>query len=339
MSLMINAVEQGFVPEPVVRLGIRNLIGKRLKEISSDPEFHRNRILDKLNETPIAIETQAANKQHYELPADFFFLALGENLKYSCAYYEQDEYTLEQAEVRMLELYCERAQLEDGMDILELGCGWGSMTLFLAKKYPNSTITAISNSNGQREYIESVLLSRGIDNVKIITTDINEFSIDKKFDRIMSIEMFEHVRNYKSLFARVSSWLKDEGKVFIHIFCHREATYFFETEGEDNWMGRYFFTGGVMPGFDLFERVQDSLKLDQKWKVNGKHYQKTSEDWFSNMDARKQSIMEVMSRTYGEKDAHLWFNRWKIFFGSCAELFGYNDGEEWFVGHYLFSKK
>jgi cyclopropane-fatty-acyl-phospholipid synthase len=151
--------------------------------------------------------------------------------------------------------------------------------------------------------------------------------------------MFEHVRNYKSLFARVSSWLKDEGKVFIHIFCHREATYFFETEGEDNWMGRYFFTGGVMPGFDLFERVQDSLKLDQKWKVNGKHYQKTSEDWFSNMDARKQSIMEVMRRTYGENDAHLWFNRWKIFFASCAELFGYNDGEEWFVGHYLFSKK
>lgn len=339
MSILIDVVERGYVPDFAIRFGIRGLLKKRLQEIKENQTFHRNVILEELKEAPIAIETDAANAQHYELPSDFFYLALGKHLKYSSAFFDNEKTTLDAAEEKMLNLYCERAQLRDGLDILELGCGWGSLTLFLARKYPNSKITAISNSHGQRKHIEAVVESEGLKNVKIITTDINNFAINQKFDRIMSIEMFEHLRNYKEIFSKVASWLKDDGKVFIHIFCHSDATYYFETEGDDNWMGKYFFTGGIMPSFDLFERVQDSLSLIEKWNVNGKHYQKTSEEWFLNMERNKDSIMKIMAKTYGEKDAKRWFNRWKIFFASCAELFGHNDGQEWFVGHYLFEIK
>lgn len=338
MSVLINAVENGFIPNFALRMGIRGLLRRRLSEIESNYSFHREKILDKLGETPIAIETQAANEQHYELPASFFTYALGKNLKYSCSLYEDGANTLDAAEDAMLELYCERAQLTDEMHILELGCGWGSLTLYMARKYPNANITAISNSHGQRKFIEQKMQKEDITNVKIITTDINEFQIEQKFDRVVSIEMFEHVRNYKPLFANIKSWLKDDGKLFIHIFCHKDATYFFETEGDDNWMGKYFFTGGIMPSFDLFERVQDSMHLAQKWKVNGINYQKTSEDWFNKMDENRPQIMQLMKETYGESEANRWFNRWKMFFASCAELFGYDHDNEWFVGHYLFEK-
>ncbi|ATH07112.1 SAM-dependent methyltransferase [Halobacteriovorax marinus] len=338
MSVLINAVENGFIPNFALRIGIRNLLKKRLSEIEQNYSFHREVILNKLGETPMAIETQAANEQHYELPATFFTYALGRNLKYSCSLYERGAQTLDQAEDAMLELYCDRAQFSDGMKILELGCGWGSLTLHMARKYPQSEIIAISNSHGQREFIENKMQDEGITNVKIITKDINEFQISEKFDRVVSIEMFEHVRNYRPLFANISNWLKDDGKLFIHIFCHKDATYFFETEGDDNWMGKYFFTGGIMPSFDLFERVQDSMKLSQKWKINGQNYQRTSEDWFNKMEENSSTIMNLMKETYGEDQAKQWFNRWKIFFASCAELFGHNNGNEWFVGHYLFEK-
>lgn len=338
MSLVMNAVERGLVPEPIVRAGIRKLIKQRKDEIESNFGFHRDGIIGEFNKSKIAEETQAANEQHYELPSDFFLYALGPNLKYSSALYEDSTKTLGEAEELMLEAYCERGQFKDGQTILELGCGWGSLTLYLAKKYPNSKIKAISNSHSQRLFIEERIKERGLKNVTILTRDINEFQIDEKFDRIISIEMFEHMRNYQELFSKVSSWLKDDGKLFLHVFCHDKASYFFETEGEDNWMGRYFFTGGVMPSFDLFERIQDSFSLVSKWKVNGKSYQKTSEAWFDNMQSNRHKIMPILEKTYGKSDANIWFNRWKIFFASCAELFGYNDGNEWFVGHFLFEK-
>lgn len=338
MSLIIEATEKGMIPDSLVRMGIRKLIKQRKNEISQNFKFFREGIISELDDKPIAIFTDKANEQHYELPSEFYNLVLGKNLKYSSALFDNNISKLEEAEERMLELYCERAQMKDGIEILELGCGWGSLTLFLAKKYPNSKITAISNSNSQREFITQRAKELGLNNVHIITSDINFFKTDKQFDRIISIEMFEHMRNYKSLFGLVKSWLKDDGLVFIHIFCHRDATYFFETEGDDNWMGRYFFTGGIMPSFDLFERVQNELKLKEKWKVNGVHYQKTSEQWFKNMDLKKNQIIPVLANTYGNKEAVRWFNRWKMFFAACAELFGFENGDEWFVGHYLFQK-
>lgn len=338
MSLMIEAVERGMVPDFLVRYGIRKLIKQRKNEIRDNYKFHREGILGELEKNPIAVHTDKANEQHYEVPSDFYHLVLGKNLKYSCALYEDGINDLDRAETKMLELYCERAQMKDGIDILELGCGWGSLTLFLAKKYPNSKITAISNSASQRESITNKASRLGLNNVEIITCDINNFKTEKQFDRIISIEMFEHMRNYKTLFSMMNGWLKDDGQVFIHIFCHKDATYFYETDGDDNWMGRYFFTGGIMPSFDLFERVQSSLTLKQKWKVNGINYQETSEQWFRNMDLKKKEIMPILEKTYGKSDAQRWFIRWKLFFAACAELFGYEAGQEWFVGHFLFKK-
>lgn len=338
MSLMLNAVERGLIPDFLIRTGIRKLIRQRKIEIKKNYLYHREGILNQLESTAIAIHTDKANEQHYEVPSEFFTWVLGKNLKYSCALYEQGVQGLDQAENIMLELYCQRAQIKDGMDILELGCGWGSLTLYLAKKYPHSKITAISNSKGQKDFILNRCQQLAINNVEIITTDINYFKTSAQYDRIVSIEMFEHMRNYKGLFALMHSWLKSDGKVFIHIFCHRNATYFFETDGDHNWMGRYFFTGGIMPSFDLFERVQNSLTLKQKWKVNGINYQATSEQWFKNMDLNRREIMPILAKTYGAKEANRWFIRWKMFFAACAELFGHEQGEEWFVGHFLFEK-
>ena len=339
MSFLIQAVEKGLVPHFILKMGIRNLLKKRLAEIQENSHFHKQGIIEKLDKIPMAIETDIANQQHYELPTKFFTYVLGKNLKYSCSFYSKTVKSLDEAEDNMLNLYCERTQLKDGMHILELGCGWGSLTLFMARKFPKAHITAISNSKSQCQFIENKMKAQSLNNVKVITTDINDFHIQEQFDRVISIEMFEHVRNYKSLFKNIKKWLKDDGKLFVHIFCHKEATYFFETKGDDNWMGKYFFTGGIMPSFDLFEKVQNDLKLIEKWKINGVHYQKTSQAWFFKMAENKEQIMEVMKQTYGKSEAYRWFNRWKIFFASCAELFGYDNGHEWFVGHYLFEKK
>lgn len=337
MSIMINAAENGRIPDFLIRVGIKQLIKQRKNEIHSNMNFYKNEMLNKLKDAPIAIHTDKANEQHYEVPSAFYQMSLGKNLKYSCSLFEDTE-ELDEAETKMLELYCQRAELKDGLDILELGCGWGSLTLFLAKKYPNSKITAISNSKTQREYILKQASFLGLRNINIITTDINLFSTSHQYDRIISIEMFEHIRNYDVIFNSMKNWLKDDGRVFIHIFCHKEATYFFETEGDDNWMGKFFFTGGTMPSFDLFENIQSSLKLKCKWQVNGTHYQKTSEAWLENTKKNKAEIIKTFESTYGKEEAEKWFYRWKIFFASCAELFGHDNGEEWFVGHYLFEK-
>ncbi len=337
---VIDWCERGWVPDALTRWGIRRLCKQRLQqEYLGDWRYRQQQFLQTLAASPIAIETKAANDQHYELPPAFFVACLGARLKYSSCFYDNGNETLDKAEVAMLKLYSERAELADGQQILELGCGWGSLTLWMAENYPNAQITAVSNSAPQRLFIEAKCRERGFANVKVITCDVNQLALDTaQFDRVISIEMFEHMRNYQNLLARVASWLKPDGKLFVHIFCHREIAYPFEVKDQTDWMSQYFFTGGQMPAFDTFRHFDRDLQIEKDWQVNGRHYEKTSNHWLQNMDQRKAQIMPVFAATYG-KDAALWFQRWRMFYMACAELFGMNQGEEWLVGHYRFVRK
>ncbi len=343
MSL-IDLCENGLVPDVLTRYGIRQLCRQRLVEENINDiekaDLRFRRMLEELRQSPIAIETAAANEQHYELPTRFFQLCLGKRLKYSSCFYKTGDETLDEAEVAMLGIYSERAELKDGQHILELGCGWGSLTLWMAEKYPNANITAVSNSATQRLHIEAVCRERGWQHVKVITCDVNTLELDaNQFDRVVSVEMFEHMRNYQTLLNRISNWMKPEAKLFVHIFCHRYVMYPFETDGDDNWMGKYFFTGGIMPSADTLLHFQQDMSIQQRWLVSGEHYEKTSNHWLANQDANREEIMQIMKSTYGEKDAKRWFNRWRMFWLSCAELFGLEDGNEWLVAHYLFCKR
>ena len=272
------------------------------------------------------------------MPARFFELCLGKRLKYSSCYYPRGDETLDQAEEAMLALYGERAQLADGQRILELGCGWGSLTLWMAERFPAARITGVSNSHGQREHILAQAAARGLRNVEILTRDVNRLQLDARFDRVVSVEMFEHMRNYETLLRHIAGWLEDDGKLFVHIFCHRELMYPFETDGDDNWMGRYFFTGGLMPGFDTLSHFQQHLRLEEQWKVSGIHYQRTANHWLQNQDRHRAEVMRVLRAAYGD-EAPRWHQRWRMFWMACAELFGYAGGNEWLVGHYRFSKR
>jgi cyclopropane-fatty-acyl-phospholipid synthase len=280
-----------------------------------------------------------ANEQHYEVPPAFFEHVLGRHLKYSGCYWPSYVSNIDQAEAAMLALTCQRAELKDGFRILELGCGWGSLSLWMAEKYRDSHITAVSNSRPQRKYIESKIAERNIKNLQIITADMNDFNNDRQFDRVVSVEMFEHMRNWPRLLERISNWLTPEGKLFVHIFTHRRFAYTFEDIGDDNWMGRHFFSGGMMPSDDLLRYLQDRLTIEKHWQVNGKHYSRTAEAWLANMDNNHRAIMPIMQDVYGLEDANRWFQRWRIFFMACAELWGYRDGREWLVSQYLMSQR
>jgi cyclopropane-fatty-acyl-phospholipid synthase len=343
MSL-IELCERGLVPDSLTRFGIRRLCAQRLvQEGAKQPELAQARfrsLLDELRHSPIAIETAAANEQHYELPTRFFQVCLGRRLKYSSCFYATGDESLDEAEEAMLALYGERAELTDGQDILELGCGWGSLTLWMAERFPNARITAVSNSATQRLHIEDVCRQRGWKHIRVLTCDVNQLDLDAdRFDRVVSIEMFEHMRNYDTLFRRISHWLKPGGKLFAHIFCHRKLMYPFETQGDDNWMGKYFFTGGLMPSADTLLHFQEHLDLEQRWLLPGTHYEKTANHWLANQDAHRDEALAVLTEAYGAADAARWNQRWRIFWMSCAELFGYDGGREWLVAHYRFMKK
>ncbi len=344
-SLALNATrwtEMGLVPDSAIRAGIRRLLAKRLVDIqAADPEASAialNDFVQQMCASDIAPVPELANEQHYELPAEFFTQVLGKHQKYSSCYWESDALHLDLAETDALTITCERAGIKNGMDILDLGCGWGSLSLWIAKRYPDSRVTSVSNSSGQRHYIEEQAQLRGLTNLQVITCDMNDFSAPGTYDRIVSVEMFEHMRNYQKLFGRVNNWLKPDGNFFMHIFCHRQCAYAFEDNGPDDWMSRFFFSGGIMPSADLPLRFQQDLKISKHWIWDGRHYEKTSNAWLRNMDERKDKIMPIMEQTYGRSDAAKWFMRWRMFFMACAELFGYDDGKEWFVGHYLFEK-
>jgi cyclopropane-fatty-acyl-phospholipid synthase len=341
---LIDLCERGLVPDFLTRYGIRQLCAQRLRD-EHDADLDRadaryRTLLSELRGSPIAIEVAAANEQHYEVPTRFFELCLGRRLKYSSCYYPDGNETLDEAEEKMLALYGERGELKDGQRILELGCGWGSMTLWMAERFPNSRITGVSNSRTQREHILGQAAARGLANVEIITTDVNRLDLNPEtFDRCVSIEMFEHMRNYDTLLGNVARWLKPGGKLFVHIFCHRSLMYPFETAGEDNWMGRHFFTGGLMPSADTLLHFQNALRIEQRWLLSGVHYEKTANHWLENQDRHEAEVLRVLGEAYGPKDAALWAQRWRMFWMACAELFGYAGGSEWGVAHYLFAKR
>ena len=340
MDKIISIIETGLIPDFLIRTGIRQLLRKRLFEenINYNKTDHINNFADTLCTRPIAVDTSKANDQHYELPPSFFNLILGKYNKYSSCYWEDGVDSLDEAEESSLKITCERAELSDDMDILELGCGWGSLSLWIAEKYPNSRITAISNSNQQREFINRSAKFKKLHNLKVLTCDMNNFEPETKFDRVVSVEMFEHMQNYERLMENISSWLKPKGKLFVHIFCHQKFAYFFSTEGSDNWMGRHFFTGGLMPSEDLLLNFQKDLSIDNQWRWNGCHYKQTSNAWLKNMDIEKFNILPILEQVYGRKEKNIWFQRWRIFFMACAELFAYKRGSQWLVAHYLFKK-
>lgn len=346
-SLAINWAERGLVPDSAIRAGIRRLVESRLKEIQADNcqvgADAESRFIAQMNSAPIAPVPELANQQHYEVPAEFFQYCLGEHRKYSACYWAPETRTLDEAEAVALQLTCEHATLRDGQQVLELGCGWGSLTLWMAQHYPSSNIVAVSNSNSQREYIMSQATARGLSNVRVITCDMNQFQpanfgITQAFDRIVSVEMFEHMRNYRKLYGQLHDWLVPGGRFFKHIFVHRLTPYAFEVAGDDDWMSQFFFSGGIMPSDDLPLRFQEKLKLLQLWRWDGTHYQKTANAWLANMDAHAEEITPVLESTYGEENAEMWRNRWRIFYMSCAELFGLRNGQEWWVTHYLFER-
>jgi len=343
MSLGIRLAEKGLLPDFLIRYGIRGLQQQRLdrEQVGSCEEQNRTKraFIEQMDNSPVALHTQEANDQHYELPPEFFQYVMGDHLKYSCCFFETGSESLSEAEAAMLAITCERAALEDGQDVLELGCGWGSLTLWMAAHYPNSRITAVSNSRPQREFIEGQCVARGLKNVVVMTSDMNDFEAPEMYDRVVSVEMFEHLRNYRVMLNRIAGWLKDEGQVFIHVFTHRDFPYQFETTGENDWMGKLFFTGGIMPSDDLFLYFQDDVHLVDHWVVDGRHYAKTADAWLANMDTYKSEILSILGAHYGEAERDVWFQRWRIFFMACSELWGFNKGQEWWVSHYRFGKK
>lgn len=341
-QLAVDWVEQGYVPDAVVRGAIRRLCDQRLAELEvRDSEAAARRaesFVRDMESADIALLPDLANAQHYEVPAEFFALALGPNRKYSSCWWPEGVTNLAQAEAAALEETCARAGLADGQRILELGCGWGSLTLWMAQRYPGARITAVSNSASQRVYIEEQARARGLRNLAVVTADMNRFDIEPGFDRVVSVEMFEHMRNWRALFGRVHGWLAPGGRFFMHVFCHRSVPYPFVASGPSDWMSRHFFSGGMMPSDDLALRFQQDLRLLQRWRWDGTHYQRTADAWLDNLDRNRAAVLPVLARAYGAADARMWLQRWRIFFMACAELFGADRGQQWWVSHYLFER-
>mmetsp|Transcript_5110 Transcript_5110/g.5560 ORF Transcript_5110/g.5560 Transcript_5110/m.5560 type:complete len:349 (-) Transcript_5110:28-1074(-) len=337
--VILYIVEKNMLPDFILRLGARTLIRAQLKGLNAvgveKRMKQRQEFIDSVKVGPIAVMTKDANKQHYEVPAELFYLTLGPYLKYSSCIWPKGVKTLKQAEEAMLKQTCERANIQDGDKVLDIGCGWGSLTTYIATHFPNCDVTCVSNSNSQREFITEKCKTLGLNNVHPITCDINEFTTDERFDRAVSVEMFEHMKNYKKLMANIASWLNPKGTLFVHIFTHKEHVYHFT----DGWMAENFFTGGTMPSDDLLIYFQEDLNIVKHWRVNGQHYEKTLNTWLKKMDSNKRAIWPILTNTYGKGNETKWWVNWRLFYIGCAETFGFDNGQEWLVSHYLFEKK
>ena len=338
----VQCVERDMVPDGIVRLGIRGLLRARVAQLHEADiacaAARTQAFVDGMRLAPIAPLPEKANQQHYELPSEFFASVLGDHRKYSCGLWTDRTVTLTQSEAAALAATCERAQLADGQKVLELGCGWGSLSLWMAERFRASRITALSNSRSQHEYIAGQARQRGLTNLRVITGDINEFDTSERFDRVVSVEMFEHLRNWPAAFAKVARWLEPQGRFFLHVFAHRGAPYEFVERDQSDWMSRHFFSGGMMPSDDLALHCQDDLRLVQRWRWDGTHYQRTSEAWLRNMDSRRTALMPLLTQAYGP-DAGLWWARWRLFFLAVSELFGFERGQRWWISHYLFAPR
>lgn len=339
--MAIACIERGWIPDPLARTGIRSLLRTRLAELRRGAMEEAERtdgFVKAMRAAALALVPEKANAQHYELPPDFFGAVLGPHRKYSSAYWPPGTDNLPDAEAVALAQTCERALLADGQQVLELGCGWGSLSLWMAEHYPRSTITALSNSHSQRAHIEAEASRRGLANLRTITCDINAFDTADRFDRVVSVEMFEHLRNWPRAFGQVSQWLKPEGRFFLHVFAHRSAPYAFVERDASDWMTRHFFSGGMMPSDDLALHCQEDLLLERRWRWDGTHYQRTAEAWLRRMDSRRAELLPLFGETYGEA-ADIWWARWRLFFMAVAELFGFDKGQQWWVSHYRFEKR
>jgi cyclopropane-fatty-acyl-phospholipid synthase len=340
----LRLAEGGLVPKPLVRRAIRYLLRQRLEELQrtfgEDRDAAMAHWVRQMRAGPVALLPEQANRQHYELPPELFELVLGARLKYSSAYYPEETFTLDEAEEAMLALTAERAGLADGQEILELGCGWGSLTLWMAERMPRAKILAVSNSAPQRAWINAQAKLRGLCNVEVVTCDMNSFQAPRQaFDRVVSVEMFEHMRNWEKLLGSVAEALRPDGRVFLHVFAHRNYAYPFEVRDSSDWMGEHFFSGGMMPAHDLLDHLDMPLEVEQRWAMAGSHYARTAEDWLRNLEGRREQVLPVLAHAYGRDHVDLWFQRWRIFFLACAELFAFEGGRQWIVSHHRLRHK
>ncbi len=338
----IRALHTGRIPDWLIRTVLRfrlsQTLRRRYRASVEERTAEKQALIQKLRRSPIAIHTDDPNEQHYEVPSAFFEMVLGKRLKYSCCFWPKGVSTLNQAEEAMLRLTCDRAQIEDGLEILDLGCGWGSLSLWIGEKFPNSQVTAVSNSRTQREYIEQRCRELGLHNIQAISADVVDYQPTLQFDRVLSIEMFEHMKNYERLLARIASWLKPGGLLFVHVFSHREFAYEFDASDARNWMAQTFFTGGTMPSDDLLLHFQRDLTLVGHWCLDGIHYARTLRAWLANLDDRQPEVRKIMSTVYGLENETRWLVNWRLFFLVCSEVWNLGRGREYLVSHYLFQK-
>ncbi|MES2198059.1 MAG: cyclopropane-fatty-acyl-phospholipid synthase family protein [Pseudomonadota bacterium] len=329
VSRMIGTAERVPLPDVIIRAAIQRLCSRTATRLASASAESDAAFASAM----AARATGEADARHDQVPATFFAQVLGPNRKYSSCFYKEPASTLQEAEEEALRQTIEHADLADGQAILELGCGWGSLALAMARRFPNAEITAVSHAPSQREHIEQVAASRGLKNIRVVTADINGFEPGRQFDRIVSVEMFEHIMNWRELMLRLRSWLNPNGRFFMHIFTHRAGAYWFDRAKGEDWVAPHFFSGGMMPSHHLIRQYADLFEVEKEWRWSGTHYQRTALDWLANFDARHDEIEAILRGVYGS-DTPLWMRRWRWFLLATSGLFGYAEGSEWGVSHY-----